>query len=390
MADYAVMPFADYQDACDAVREKTGGTESIKSGDLGAQIRAITSETKCKITLNGVSENGSGPAAVIINEVVYLYEDGAAPFVVEVEAGTVIRINLYPMYPEDVSETYINGELVSNEMGYTYTITENAVVSLVSHIRAEITTSGAAAPVIEALEITENGTYTAPAGVDGYSPITVNVETSSGASFEDGIINRSISGAYINDRITSVGQFAFRGCTKITSLSFPNVKSVGSNGIYGCSALGSIDLPLCTSIGENAFNACGALPSIVLPSLTSGGSYMFRYCYLLKTVDLAVLKNIVSSMFGDCRRLTAVILRSETMCTLAATSAFSNCYHFYGTTNSTYNPNGDQDGYIYVPSALVEEYKAATNWSTLATQFRALEDYTVDGTITGELDETKI
>jgi hypothetical protein len=42
MADYAVMPKADYQDACNAVREKTGGTGAIKSGDLGSQIRSIT------------------------------------------------------------------------------------------------------------------------------------------------------------------------------------------------------------------------------------------------------------------------------------------------------------------------------------------------------------
>ena len=33
------------------------------------------------------------------------------------------------------------------------------------------------APVIESKSITENGTYTAPSGVDGYSPITVNVPT---------------------------------------------------------------------------------------------------------------------------------------------------------------------------------------------------------------------
>ena len=34
---------------------------------------------------------------------------------------------------------------------------------------------GAATPVIEPLEVTENGTYNAPDGVDGYSPVTVNV-----------------------------------------------------------------------------------------------------------------------------------------------------------------------------------------------------------------------
>ena len=47
-------------------------------------------------------------------------------------------------------------------------------------------------------------------------------------------------------------------------------------------------------------------------------------------------------------------------------------------------------GYIYVPRAMVDTLKSATNWSTYATQIRALEDYTVDGTITGELDESKI
>lgn len=42
LTDMVIMPGADYQDACDAVREKTGGTDKIKSGNLGAQIRAIT------------------------------------------------------------------------------------------------------------------------------------------------------------------------------------------------------------------------------------------------------------------------------------------------------------------------------------------------------------
>lgn len=37
---------------------------------------------------------------------------------------------------------------------------------------------GAASPVIEPLEVTTNGTYTAPEGVDGYSPVTVNVSGS--------------------------------------------------------------------------------------------------------------------------------------------------------------------------------------------------------------------
>ena len=34
---------------------------------------------------------------------------------------------------------------------------------------------GGSTPVINSLSVTENGTYTAPSGVDGYSPVTVNV-----------------------------------------------------------------------------------------------------------------------------------------------------------------------------------------------------------------------
>ena len=48
-----------------------------------------------------------------------------------------------------------------------------------SEMAAAITAiSSAAEPVIEALSITANGTYTAPDGVDGYSPVTVNVPQS--------------------------------------------------------------------------------------------------------------------------------------------------------------------------------------------------------------------
>ena len=43
-----------------------------------------------------------------------------------------------------------------------------------------------------------------------------------------------------------------------------------------------------------------------------------------------------------------------------------------------------------VPAALVESYKTATNWAAYwgygNNKFLALEDYTVDGTVTGEID----
>ena len=177
----------------------------------------------------------------------------------------------------------------------------------------------------------------------------------------------------LNSEVTSVRQYAFRGATALVSINLPKATSIATNAFYGCTKLTDVNMPLVKSIADNAFNGCSIIPSIVLPSLTSGASYMFRYCYKLATIDLPVITNIVATMFCDCRVLTALILRSPTMCTLANTSAFTNCNHLTGTVNSTYNPNGDKDCYIYVPSALIEDYKAATNWSTYASQFKTIE-----------------
>ena len=120
------------------------------------------------------------------------------------------------------------------------------------------------------------------------------------------------------------------------------------------------------------------------------GHSAFRGCEYLTKVDFPAATVIQVQVFAYCSSLTAVILRSETLCRLVNVNAFQSCLHFHGTVDSTYNPNGETDGYIYVPAALVDSYKAATNWSTIAAQFRALEDYTVDGTTTGELDPDKI
>ena len=38
---YAVMPYSDYQETCNAIREQTGTNDLIKSGDMGNAIRAI-------------------------------------------------------------------------------------------------------------------------------------------------------------------------------------------------------------------------------------------------------------------------------------------------------------------------------------------------------------
>lgn len=113
-------------------------------------------------------------------------------------------------------------------------------------------------------------------------------------------------------------------------------------------------------------------------ALTYLSAHPLAGCTTLSLIDFPAVTSIVSGSLKGCTALTVLILRGETVCSLTNTNALTGSAIASGT------------GYIYVPGALVDSYKTATNWSTYATQFRALEDYTVDGTTTGELDETKI
>ena len=133
-----------------------------------------------------------------------------------------------------------------------------------------------------------------------------------------------------------------------------------------------------TLIGRNAFSNCSALTTADFPAVISIKDHAFYQCSSLTTMNFSAVTSIDDYTFYRCSTLTALILHSETMATLNGSSAFSN------------TPIASGTGYIYVPSSLINSYKTASNWSTYAAQFRALEDYTIDGTITGALDESKI
>ena len=209
-------------------------------------------------------------------------------------------------------------------------------------------------------------------------------------SAEDGLVDGTLT-AYSNDRVTKIRDYTFYYYSSLTIVDFPLVTSVGLSTFQGCSWLTTANLPVATSVGDYAFSSCSSLTTVNLPAATSIGPYAFSSCRSLTTVNLPAATSIGTYAFRYSYSLTTLILRNTTLvCRLASTNAFDNCYHYHGTVHSTYNPDGLKDGYIYVPASLIDSYKVATNWSTLATQFRALEDYTVDGTTTGELDESKI
>ena len=83
---------------------------------------------------------------------------------------------------------------------------------------------------------------------------------------------------------------------------------------------------------------------------------------VLEYADLGNTQRIGSNTFLNCYSLKAVVIRrTSSVTSLVYYNAFDGCCHFKGITNATYNPNGDKDGYFYVPDELVEKYKTSTN-----------------------------
>lgn len=119
-----------------------------------------------------------------------------------------------------------------------------------------------------------------------------------------------------------------------------------------------------TSIRQQAFRACDALKKVSFPSVTSIALGAFWGCAALKRAEFGSAAAFANNSFYGCSALTALILRStEAICTASGTPFAGGCAIGNGT------------GYIYVPRALVDTYKAASGWSTYAAQIRAIEDY---------------
>lgn len=82
-----------------------------------------------------------------------------------------------PSEMADAIEDISSGTTPTGTKEINITSNGTTVEDVTNYASAEINVNvqSGASPVIESLAITENGTYTAPSGVDGYSPVTVNV-----------------------------------------------------------------------------------------------------------------------------------------------------------------------------------------------------------------------
>lgn len=227
-----------------------------------------------------------------------------------------------------------------------------------SEMAAAITAiSGGGEPTIEALSITANGTYTAPDGVDGYSPVTVNVPQDGGPPESAFVISGDCSYRFANngwnwfielygDKITtkdiSSASYMFNN-SSITELPF-EINFINGGGY-----------------ANFMFGYCDNLESV--PNLNfkhtnyNSMQYLFVGCKKLK--EIGTIENAypsdISNMFQDCERLRQLpefinlnLSRIQTYTYANTSSLFNGCYslrsipenllkQLYGTWTASYS-----------------------------------------------------
>ena len=170
-------------------------------------------------------------------------------------------------------------------------------------------------------------------------------------------------------KVTDMGSM-FQGCSGLTSIDvseFDTSEVLYMNAMFqGCTGATSIDVSkVDTSKVQNMTNmfyACSSLTSLDLsafdtPCLTSMG-YMFQQCTNLTSINMSniVTNNVTSSynIFNRCTNLVDIIWsQKSTLQKLPQNPSYMNI-----TAQMKF----------YVPDALLNDYKAATNWSTISSQ----------------------
>ena len=208
------------------------------------------------------------------------------------------------------------------------------------------------------------------------------LEISEAAFKSSGITHISIP------KCEKIGTSAFENCTSLKSTYMPNVITLSTSAFQNCTSLKSIYIPNVIALTNKNFRDCTSLIDVSPLNVTkwnasSSGSGVFRGCTSLPYVELLSKSSLAYGLFENCSSLRTLILRNE---------ARSSCQSstFTGTPFAT----DGTGGIALVPRSLIESYQTATNWSTLYAAgtclFWALEDYTIDGTTTGEFDWDKL
>lgn len=345
LTDMVIMPGADYQAVCDAIREKTGSAGYLRSGELAAAILSVSggagiSATLPKGRMKG-DVNGDGVVDATDKSEIDQYVAGL-PSVLDNDADGVA------FWCADV-----------NDDGAINTVGDSG--QLGRYINGMI---GALTSKPTMADYYGNWTYVKVDDVSGYFYYDVEAPDVTA----DSSVTLLVSGHTDCFMLPECMAGAVR--IKVSRLPVEDVE---------CCIVEGMEIAEEDGGGRETVDA---LIDRTITEVTTGveiiGMYAFYYCDALTKADLKNAKEIRNYAFYATMLDTLILRRTDAVCAVKGDMAIE------GSNLSVYN------GYIYVPAALVSSYQADEFWSGYDWMIRALEDYTVDGTVTGALDETKI
>ena len=128
-------------------------------------------------------------------------------------------------------------------------------------------------------------------------------------------------------KVTEIDDYAFSNCTGLQSATIGNsVTAIGACAFNGCTDLQSVTIgSKVASIGKYAFNGCTALQSVIIPdSVTTIDDYAFSNCTGLTSVTIGdSVTTIGGHAFYNCKGLASVTIPDSV--TTIGNSAFYYC-----------------------------------------------------------------
>ena len=191
-------------------------------------------------------------------------------------------------------------------------------------------------------------------------------------------INKYLSGSineFINDNITTLRIYSFYADATLDKVKCDNLENLTSSFI-NCTSLKHIWFPKLTTILSIQSFQNSILENAILPSLNRAGSDYFLVCNS-KTLKRVITPLLERSISGACFNSNNCIEIVDGKYSAIYTNKLPQCKIFISRqtkiptlSDISFIPNIEE---IYIAESLVEQLKAATNWSVYADKIKPIE-----------------
>ena len=179
---------------------------------------------------------------------------------------------------------------------------------------------------------------------------------------------------------TTIGEQAFYQRTALTTVTLTNIASIGSNAFSGCTSLSSLTINGSTDIGYAAFYGAPLTTTLSLTGVTGIGDHAFETCGMSAITLPEGLTTIGLQAFGICTSLTGINIPASV--NTIDESAFLGCSnlatitvaagntHYLANDNILFsqNGNGTATGLIFYPPTKTEtSYTIPTTVTSLGS-----------------------